>query len=582
MLPTWSRLLTLSVGLLLAPPASAVQKLPDPDPQAGERFGNAVASGEVLVVGEARTNHPLEGVAHVYRWDGTAFVHDQLLAPADLVNGDRFGTRVALSSDLFVAKQAVRSEVVVYRESGGSWLDVQRLTAATPGFGASLAADGDVLAVGLRTSSLDHSTVHVHRFDGTNWVEEQVLGTPTEDDDFGEAIAIAGDLLAVSAPDDDEGGDGSGVEDGAVYVYRWDGSQWSLEQKVALAGTDLKLGRSVAFSAGFLLAGTLDYDVRVFEWDGSSWSHLDTWTGSPPNDFLGFGGTLASWGNRVAIEGGSTDPPGEDPAPPYHVYVFEYDGSTWSETHKISLGHGMFGDALGLFEDRLLVGAPRAAQAQGADVGTAWIFDLGSCGNGLLGEEACDDGNAATGDGCTPACVIEECSNGEEDDADGLIDYPSDPGCAALTDLSERSPTLPCDDGADNDGDGLIDFPEDPDCTGPTGPTEMGPDPACSNGLDDDGDGLTDFPNDPGCLNAASILEDPACDDELDDDGDGEIDWDGGAGAGTPDAYCAGIAYRNREKPKACGLGFEILAPLWMVVWARRRRATGARTDCGG
>src|SRR5690606_14278812 len=48
--------------------------------------------------------------------------------------------------------------------------------------------------------------------------------------------------------------------------------------------------------------------------------------------------------------------------------------------------------------------------------------------------------------------VVTECSNGLDDDGDGLADFPNDPGCASLDDLSERSPLLPCDDGVDNDG----------------------------------------------------------------------------------------------------------------------------------
>src|SRR5690606_9496644 len=74
-----------------------------------------------------------------------------------------------------------------------------------------------------------------------------------------------------------------------------------------------------------------------------------------------------------------------------------------------------------------------------------------------------------------------------------------------------------CNDGADDDGDGLIDFPADPGCTGiddqdetddcPGGPTC----PACGNGADDDGDGLVDYPDDPGCGSASGTIELDEC-----------------------------------------------------------------------
>jgi YVTN family beta-propeller protein len=53
------------------------------------------------------------------------------------------------------------------------------------------------------------------------------------------------------------------------------------------------------------------------------------------------------------------------------------------------------------------------------------------------------------------------CSNGIDDDGDGLTDYPSDRGCASA--LAQREDPA-CDDGIDNDGDALVDHPADPEC----------------------------------------------------------------------------------------------------------------------
>ena len=57
------------------------------------------------------------------------------------------------------------------------------------------------------------------------------------------------------------------------------------------------------------------------------------------------------------------------------------------------------------------------------------------------------------------------CSDGKDNDSDGLIDYPADPGCESASDGTETNPNGPqCDDGRDNDGDAKIDL-FDPDCT---------------------------------------------------------------------------------------------------------------------
>ena len=124
--------------------------------------------------------------------------------------------------------------------------------------------------------------------------------------------------------------------------------------------------------------------------------------------------------------------------------------------------------------------------------------------------------------------AVYQCSDGIDNDGDGLTDFPADPGCSSATDDSEKNPNGPqCDDGKDNDNDGKIDYPVDPECDDPTDDDEDSYE--CSDGIDNDGDGLTDFPSDPGCSSATDDSEKnpngPECDDGKDNDGDGKIDY---------------------------------------------------------
>lgn len=85
---------------------------------------------------------------------------------------------------------------------------------------------------------------------------------------------------------------------------------------------------------------------------------------------------------------------------------------------------------------------------------------------------------------CDPlseVCVVSQCSNETDDDADGLEDFPYDPGCETI-----------------NDNDESDDCPDGPNCS------------ECGNQVDDDGDGRIDFGFDPGCLSAID-------DDEVDE-----------------------------------------------------------------
>jgi hypothetical protein len=125
------------------------------------------------------------------------------------------------------------------------------------------------------------------------------------------------------------------------------------------------------------------------------------------------------------------------------------------------------------------------------------------------------DGNHI-GDACQTSAT---CSDGIDNDGDGLVDFPADSGCASAADTAETDPNHPCDDGEDNDADALVDHR-----------------PSGSLG-------------DPGCASLDSPAEDPQCDDGKDNDGDGKIDWDGDYGVSEADPECHGVGSATSESP---------------------------------
>jgi cysteine-rich repeat protein/parallel beta-helix repeat protein len=137
-----------------------------------------------------------------------------------------------------------------------------------------------------------------------------------------------------------------------------------------------------------------------------------------------------------------------------------------------------------------------------------------------------------------------QCSDGQDNDSDGKIDYPADPGCANSDDEDEISA---CADGLDNDSDGKTDYPLDPGCTDISDNDEANLLPQCTDGLDNDSDGLIDM-QDSGC----SSLEDndeanllPQCTDGLDNDSDTFIDY-------PSDLGCSSLT-DNDETNFVCG-----------------------------
>ena len=94
-------------------------------------------------------------------------------------------------------------------------------------------------------------------------------------------------------------------------------------------------------------------------------------------------------------------------------------------------------------------------------------------------------GNFALAEDIDVLITVEEteCTDGIDNDADALIDFPNDPGCSSTLDNDETDPVFPqCSDGVDNDGDTLIDFPADPGCSSTSDDVEFNDPPSSGGG----------------------------------------------------------------------------------------------------
>lgn len=259
------------------------QKLVASDGGSAELFGQALAvfNGKTIIVCApfARVNgRTWQGAAYVFNLVGNRFVEKQKLTASDGAAFDTFGKCVAFDGThaLFGAGGAanaagthVLGSVYAFNfvpsASGGSWSQVQRITAPDPNddtafFGNSVALSGHTILVGAYASAIQgrvgQGAAYVYNFFGGRWVlgDKLTASDGSGRDNFGISIGFQGRTAFIGAPGHAVNGN---ISQGAVYRFDEAGSLWIEAQKlVASDGTATNLfGASVSYSHPRVLIG---------------------------------------------------------------------------------------------------------------------------------------------------------------------------------------------------------------------------------------------------------------------------------------------------------------------------------------
>ena len=234
--------------------------------RAGDKFGNGVAvsgDGARVVFGAQDSLGAAGGTdGSAYVFTGSPRVLEEEVFPA--VGADiQFGTEVAINDAGDVLVGGAITDVVspdrtggavVFRRSGLSWIEAERVIAADPEDGAqfgvsvALSADGTRLVVGADQSG-GTGAAYVYLDSGSGFVfEQKLLASDAETGArFGESVDIsdAGDTIIVGAERATVDGF---AQAGAAYVFRDQGAVWSESEKLISpepAASDL-FGESVA------------------------------------------------------------------------------------------------------------------------------------------------------------------------------------------------------------------------------------------------------------------------------------------------------------------------------------------------
>ena len=327
--------------------------------------------------GDGATDIPSPGSTQSTQQIVAQLVQSGYLKASNTNADDLFGLNIALSNDTLVVGAPQESSsatgvngdqadntmqnsgaVYVFTRTAGVWSQQAYLKASNTGsgdgFGWRVAIAGDTLAVGapfegsnatgVNGNQADNSAqragaVYVFTRTGGIWTQQAYLKASNTEagDEFGIAVALVGDTLAVGAWLEDSNAtgvngnqaDNSMSQGGAVYVFTRAAGVWSQQAYLKASNFGGWFGFSLAIAGDTLAVGA---PVE----SGAA-------TGVNGND-----------ANNTAPAAGA-------------VYVFSRTGGIWTQQAYIKASNtdagDRFGHSVGLDGDTLVVGAPFEASA---------------------------------------------------------------------------------------------------------------------------------------------------------------------------------------------------------------------------
>ncbi|MGH8274478.1 MAG: hypothetical protein ACRES9_09560 [Gammaproteobacteria bacterium] len=363
-----------------------------------DQFGFSVAlAGTTALIGAVTATvngTPFVGAVYVFTDSGGTWSQTQKLTPNDGVKNENFGLAVALAGNtaLIGTPNAIingnigQGAVYVFTDSGGTWSQTQKLTASDGAqyeqFGASVALAGTTALIGMPNGGAPRDAVYVFTDSGGTWTQMQKLTASDGAQAFGNSVALAGSTALVGANGATVNGNPA---QGAVYVFTNSGGTWTQTQRFSASdgGQGEQFGFSVALAGSTALitepnGGAFGGVAYIFTDSGGTWSQTAELAASDGVPFDGFGSSIALAGG-TALVGAKTAGP-DDGA----VYVFTDSGGTWSQTRKITapnhLGYAYFGYSVALAGTTMLIGAPLLTVNHNVSQGTAYFLgesDLG-------------------------------------------------------------------------------------------------------------------------------------------------------------------------------------------------------------
>ena len=250
------------------------------------------------------------------------------------------------------------------------------------GFGASLAIDGDVAAVGAPQSDSGRGAVYVFVRTETGWMQAAKLTAelPSLIDEYGTAVDVLGSDIIVGAPQlvpEDPNDPEQILPSGYAEIWSQTGIGWERTAHIHVTETlpgGEETGGSVALAeGGWAFIGAIGFAsgsgrVHTYLDLGGTWMSQGSLAASDSIQNLRFGRTMTASGSTLVVSARNAPggPPGSGPVGA--VYTFDRTGVSWTQVSKTMSPHpdpNGYGTSVAISDIQLVVGEPNVDSSRG-------------------------------------------------------------------------------------------------------------------------------------------------------------------------------------------------------------------------
>lgn len=352
----------------------------------------------------------MSGACYILKNTNGVWKQQQKIVASDRAYVAQFGSSVAMHGNYvavsapgkFKDKITFAGAVYVFKNTNDQWIETQKLDVPDlvdgDKFGSSIAMNDEYLLIGSpwkgivspKTKKYERTSGAVYVFKKVNdkweYIQKLTLTKAIKEAQFGTALAISGNVMCVGASGDLTAGSTPKLPKtaGSVFVFQLENGKWVEKQKLISSTREVKgiykgegFGQKVSMYENTIIVGApLAYDKRngkdfhsagaafVFEKEGEKWIEKQKLKSTDGNyEGAWYGTSVSIYKNQIVIGAPLESSPATSPSGKNNaglVYIYKKKNSAYELEQKIEStprkSYDEFGRALAIYENAIIVG----------------------------------------------------------------------------------------------------------------------------------------------------------------------------------------------------------------------------------